>query len=62
LIIGQVFDSLELTPHLDTVVLSEEEGVEKPSKEIFERTLSRLNISQSLKLEDTLHVGDELAA
>lgn len=43
-------------PYLDTVLLSEEEGVEKPSCAIFRRACDRLGIEP----EETLHVGDEL--
>lgn len=50
------------------IVLSEEEGIEKPSPEIFLRTIARVNstsISKQLgyaliKPEECLHVGDEM--
>ncbi|KAI0365621.1 HAD hydrolase subfamily IA REG-2-like protein [Pilatotrama ljubarskyi] len=51
-----VIEDLGLIPHLDTVLLSEEEGVEKPSCEIFQRACARLGVKSS----ETVHVGDEL--
>ena len=50
---------------LDPVVLSEEEGIEKPSREIFDRVLWYVNQNQSpekgrIETEECLHVGDEL--
>lgn len=63
--IRQVFESLDesgqnsgtpfgLTPFL----VSEEEGIEKPNRIIFDRALAKA----SVKCEQALHVGDELAA
>ena len=43
-------------PLLDTVLLSEEEGVEKPACEIFQRACQRLGVEP----REALHVGDEL--
>ena len=54
--IGAVIEDLGLMPLLDTVLLSEEEGVEKPSCAIFQRACERLGV----KPEETVHVGDEL--
>ncbi|OSD03963.1 HAD hydrolase subfamily IA REG-2-like protein [Trametes coccinea BRFM310] len=51
-----VIEDLDLIPHLDTVLLSEEEGVEKPSGEIFRRACERMGV----KPHETVHVGDEL--
>ncbi|KAI9068052.1 HAD hydrolase subfamily IA REG-2-like protein [Trametes sanguinea] len=51
-----VIKDLDLIPHLDTVLLSEEEGVEKPSCEIFRRACDRMGIQP----HETVHVGDEL--
>ncbi|RPD78291.1 HAD hydrolase subfamily IA REG-2-like protein [Lentinus tigrinus ALCF2SS1-7] len=51
-----VIEDLDVMPYLDTVLLSEEEGVEKPSCTIFQRACERLEISP----EETVHVGDEL--
>lgn len=47
-------------------MLSEEEGIEKPSRDIFMRVLDLVNQRKSLneKLihpEECLHVGDELS-
>lgn len=41
---------------LSPVVLSAEEGVEKPSKEIWERALTQLGLDPS----EAVHVGDEV--
>ena len=53
---GAVIEDLEIMPYLDAVLLSEEEGVEKPSCEIFRRACERLGV----KPWETVHVGDEL--
>jgi HAD superfamily hydrolase (TIGR01549 family) len=53
-----VLDSLSLTHVLDPVLVSEQEGVEKPAKEIFMRVCERVGVGA----EETLHVGDELEA
>ena len=47
-----------LLPHIDEVVISEEVGIRKPRREIFEAALERLGC----KHEETLHVGDDLKA
>lgn len=46
------------------IVLSEEEGIEKPAKEIFLRTLERMNSirGEGIRPEQCVHVGDELDA
>ncbi|KAK7053366.1 hypothetical protein VNI00_003992 [Paramarasmius palmivorus] len=50
----------------DTIVLSEEEGIEKPSGEIYRRVLEQVSRKQSLARplapDQCLHVGDELKA
>ena len=51
-----MIEDLDLIPQLDAVLLSEEEGVEKPSCEIFKRACERLGV----KAHETVHVGDEL--
>ncbi|EJF65084.1 HAD hydrolase subfamily IA REG-2-like protein [Dichomitus squalens LYAD-421 SS1] len=51
-----VIEDLGVMHFLDTLLLSEEEGIEKPSCEIFQRACERL----SAKPEETMHVGDEL--
>lgn len=50
----EILDRLEITPRVDTVLVSALEGVEKPSPEFFTRALSRLGA----EAESTLHVGD----
>ncbi len=45
-----------LAPHIDEVVISEEVGIRKPRREIFEAVIERLGC----KREETLHVGDNL--
>ena len=47
-----------LAPHLDAVVISHEHGLRKPRREIFEAVLDALGTPP----EETLHVGDDLAA
>jgi HAD superfamily hydrolase (TIGR01509 family) len=54
----RVIEQAGLAPHLDTVVVSEEIGVRKPRKEIFEEALRRLGVSAA----EAVHVGDNLAA
>ncbi|KAK7005598.1 putative hydrolase C7D4.05 [Favolaschia claudopus] len=59
-----VLEDLEFPPYLRPIVLSETEGVEKPSPEIFDILLQRVN--DALESEppispaECLHVGDEL--
>lgn len=53
---GAVIEDLGIMPYLDAVLLSEDEGVEKPSCEIFRRACERLGV----KPQETVHVGDEL--
>jgi putative hydrolase of the HAD superfamily len=50
----EILQSLELTDSFETVTVSSIEGVEKPSPEIFQRTLQRMGISA----EEAIHVGD----
>ena len=40
----------------DAALLSEEEGVEKPSCEIFQRACQRVGVASG----ETVHIGDEL--
>ena len=49
-----VLEAAELTPYLDFVIDSHEEGVEKPHPEIFHRALARSGSTA----ERTLYVGD----
>ncbi|CCL99859.1 uncharacterized protein FIBRA_01884 [Fibroporia radiculosa] len=53
-----VLDDLDATRHLNIVLLSEEEGIEKPAPEIFLRACTRIG----LRPAEALHVGDELKA
>jgi putative hydrolase of the HAD superfamily len=54
----RVIAAAGLAPHLDAVVISEEVGVRKPRREIFEATLARLGVAPA----EALHVGDNLEA
>jgi HAD superfamily hydrolase (TIGR01549 family) len=54
----EVLRDARLLPHLDAVVISEEVGIRKPKREIFEETLRRLGA----RPEETIHVGDRLDA
>lgn len=54
----RVLEEAGLAPHLDAIVVSEEVGVRKPRKEIFDEALRRLGVSA----EEAVHVGDNLAA
>jgi HAD superfamily hydrolase (TIGR01509 family) len=47
-------DRVGIGPHVDLVIDSFEEGVEKPDPRIFERALARAGA----RAESTLHVGD----
>ena len=55
---------LSFPDSLQPVVLSEEEGVEKPSKQIFMKALDLVNgdlrAESSIQPEECLHIGDEL--
>ncbi len=53
-----LLDEAGLLPHIDVVVISEEVGIRKPRREIFNAALERLGARR----EDTLHVGDNLKA
>ncbi|GAW05429.1 HAD hydrolase subfamily IA REG-2-like protein [Lentinula edodes] len=59
-----VLTDLELPDYMIPIVLSEEEGIEKPAKEIFLRTLERMNSirGEGIRPEQCVHVGDELDA
>lgn len=58
LVTDLVIDDLGIQSYLDPVLLSEEQGIEKPSAEIFQRAC---NIA-GVQLGEVLHVGDELKA
>ncbi|TCD62797.1 hypothetical protein EIP91_006390 [Steccherinum ochraceum] len=53
-----VLEDLEVAPLMHPMLLSEEEGVEKPSREIYRRACD----IAGARLEDTVHVGDDLQA
>ncbi|KAG7439995.1 HAD-like protein [Guyanagaster necrorhizus] len=57
-----VLHDLGFPKYLDPIILSEEEGVEKPSKAIFIRTLEAVNQNTDppIELGECLHIGDEL--
>jgi FMN phosphatase YigB (HAD superfamily) len=53
-----VLQDLEVLQYFDPIVLSEEEGIEKPTREIFARAIAR---SRSISRPDEcVHVGDDL--
>lgn len=59
--IRSVIQDLGFPSYLSPIILSEEEGIEKPSREIFERALTlAANAEVPLKPAACLHVGDEL--
>lgn len=51
-------NDLGVTPFLDPLLLSEAEGIEKPSSAIFLRACNSAGVSE----QETVHVGDDLAA
>jgi len=57
-----VLKDLAFPAYLTPIMLSENEGVEKPSPEIFLRTLRRINTELDIPIAppECLHVGDEL--
>ncbi|RDB25020.1 putative uncharacterized hydrolase C7D4.05 [Hypsizygus marmoreus] len=62
-----VLQDLGFPASLNPVVLSEEEGIEKPSPSIFLRALARVNAAaprsqHPIRPEECLHIGDELVA
>ncbi|KAF8633393.1 hypothetical protein AX17_004564 [Amanita inopinata Kibby_2008] len=63
--IRSVIEDLDFPASLDPIILSEEEGVEKPGREIFDRGIQavskqHLQSQQPLQPSECLHVGDEL--
>lgn len=61
---GSVLQDLDF-PHIqDSILLSAEEGVEKPSQAIFMQALDLVNSNrnelQPIRPKECLHVGDEL--
>ncbi|KAH9832302.1 HAD hydrolase subfamily IA REG-2-like protein [Rhodofomes roseus] len=53
-----VLDDLGATAYLGTILLSSEESIEKPAREMFLRACARLGVQPS----EAVHVGDELPA
>ncbi|KAI0081274.1 HAD hydrolase subfamily IA REG-2-like protein [Panus rudis PR-1116 ss-1] len=53
-----VLEDLDIMKYLDPFLISEAEGVEKPSAEIYARACSRAGVNGS----EVIHVGDELEA
>ena len=53
---GNALGDLGVSTLMDTILLSDEEGVEKPSCEIFSRACRRMGV----EAQEALHVGDEL--
>ena len=51
-----VLEDLEVLNHLDPILISEAETIEKPEKEIFIRACDRAGIQP----HEAVHVGDEL--
>lgn len=56
---GLVLADLGISPFLHPLVLSEEEGVDKPDAEIFRRAFTQA-LDNATRLEQGVHVGDEL--
>jgi FMN phosphatase YigB (HAD superfamily) len=62
---GTVLEDLNFPDTLSPVVLSEEEGIEKPSNEFFLKALESLNNSHEqyggrILPSQCVHIGDEL--
>jgi REG-2-like HAD superfamily hydrolase len=57
-----VLKDLEIAPYLDSIILSEEVGIEKPDAKIFQLALgfSMQSASVPMEMQDSVHVGDEL--
>ncbi|KAG1890395.1 HAD-like domain-containing protein [Suillus subluteus] len=57
-----VLKDLEIAPYLDSIILSEAVGIEKPDAKIFRLALAFSTQSASIPMEtpDSVHVGDEL--
>lgn len=56
---GLVLADLGISPFLHSLVLSEEEGVEKPDAEIFRRAFEQ-SLGDTARFDRGVHVGDEL--
>jgi hypothetical protein len=57
-----VLKDLEIAPYLDSIILSEAVGIEKPDAKIFQLALgfSMQSASVPMEMQDSVHVGDEL--
>ena len=53
-----VIDTCDLKDYFDAIVISEEIGIEKPAREIFEAALDRLKV----KAENAIMVGNRIDA
>jgi hypothetical protein len=53
---------LEIAPYLDSVILSEAVGIEKPDAKIFQLALASSIKSElvPMEMQDGVHIGDEL--
>jgi FMN phosphatase YigB (HAD superfamily) len=62
--VGKVLKDLSFPDSLQPIVLSEEEGIEKPSKQIFMQAVELVNrelrAESIIRPEECLHIGDEL--
>lgn len=59
---GLALKSLGFPAYLDPMLLSEEEGIEKPDPNMFKRTLERINntgVMPPIEPSQCVHVGDE---
>ncbi len=56
-LLRRVLDSLELTQYFEFIIISEEVGVRKPSKKIFQLAINEAGTSPNR----TVYVGDKLA-
>ena len=54
----QALDALKLLPFLNPVLISGQEGIEKPAAGIYLRACAQAQVDPG----ETLHVGDELEA
>lgn len=54
-----VLKNLEIAPYLDSIILSEVVGTEKPDAKIFRLALAS-SVQSELVPQDAVHVGDEL--
>lgn len=54
----QALDALKILPFLNPVLISAQEGIEKPAAAIYLRACKRAQVDPA----ETLHVGDDLQA